>query len=123
MKRLMLVAVLCFSLGCAAKKPIVGSANQFDSDTYIVLATTDSLIQSTKAALEANSFPPQIVGNVRTALNALITVYNVADKDYRDYHAAAISGTATAAQQAKVASEITSVQSSSATLVTIKGGK
>lgn len=122
-----LIAILALSLvlvvasGCM-NKPVVGSANQFDSNSYLTLVTADSTIQATKAALTAGQFPVNIVGNVKTALNALITAYDVANPAYIAYHNAAIAGQATPAQQQAVTSQLAAVQSATATLVTAKGG-
>src|ERR1700676_2926447 len=98
MKRLLpsLLIALSMTVGCAMNpKPVTGSANQFDSDTYLALATADSVIQTTKADLTNGTFPVNIAGNVKTALNNLIKSYDVADKVYLAYHAAAIAGTVT----------------------------
>ena len=122
--KLLATMVICAVLtGCSQNpKPVVGAANQFDSDSYLTLVTADSVIQQTKAALAANSFPASIVGNVKTALNGLITAYDVADTTYIAYHTAALAGTATPQQQAAVTSSLTSVQAATTTLVTAKGG-
>jgi len=124
--------ILCIVLaGCSQNpKPVTGSANQFDSDTYLTLVTTDSVIQSTKADL-ANcaaspatcAFPAGIVGNVKTALNGLIASYNAADAAWQVYHAAALTGQSTPAQQAAVTSAIAQVNAATTNLTTVKGGK
>ena len=127
MKKILAILTLCVLLaGCAAKKPVVGSANQFDSDAYLTLVTADTTIQATKAALaipagQPGSFTASQAAVVKTALNGLIAVYNIADSDYQIYHAAALAGTATAAQQSKVSSDLTAVQAASTTLMTAKG--
>lgn len=120
---LAIVLVLIACLGCAARKPVVGSANQFDSDSYLTLVTADSTIQATKAALTAGSFPASIVGNVKIALNALITAYDVANPTYIAYHNAALAGQATPAQQQAVQFQIANVQTATVALTTAKGGK
>lgn len=125
MKKIISVVVLSLAMvGCAKKvtAPIPGSANSFDSDTYLTLVTTDSVIQGTKSALAANSFPPAFVSNVKTALNALITAYDAADSVYIVYHNAAMGGTATPTQQAAVATAIGQVQAATTILVAAKGG-
>src|SRR5208283_993459 len=84
MKKLMAIVLLGVVLaGCAAKKPVVGSANQFDSDSYLTLVTA--------------------------ALNGLITAYDVANPVYVAYHNAALAGQATAAQQSAVTSSLGAV--------------
>jgi hypothetical protein len=110
-------------VGCAAKKPVSGSANQFDSDTYLTLITTDSVITATKTALENNQFQASIVPNVKTALNNLITAYNAADAVYVAYHNAANAGTVTATQQAAVNTAMGNVQAATTILISARGGK
>lgn len=128
-KRIQLTLILCVilaSLGCgtqAAKAPIPGSVNQFDSDTYLALVTAYNIIESTKSALANNQFPASIAGNVKTAVNDLVKAYNAADASYLIYHNAALAGTATAAQQSTVTGNLAQVQFSTTNLTTIKGGK
>lgn len=124
MTRTLLTLTLCIALlGCAAKKPIVGAANQFDSDSYLVLVTTDTVIQSSKAALAANSFPASIVPAVKSALNNLIATYDGADTVYLAYHTSALAGTATPAQQSTVSAALSAMQTATTNLVTVQGGK
>jgi hypothetical protein len=122
MKKIATLILSMAMLGCAAHKPIVGSANQFDSDTYLTLATTDSVIQATKTALANNQFSPSLTPNVKTALNNLITAYDGADAVFQTYHAAALAGTSTAAQQAAVNSAMGQVQASTTLLISAKAG-
>jgi hypothetical protein len=118
------IVVLALLLtACAAKKPVQGSANQFDSDTYLTLVTTDNLIQATKTALANNAFPASIAGNVKTALNGLIAAYNAANVAYQAYHNAALTGQSTPAQQAEVERSVANVQTATTNLTTVKGGK
>ena len=118
------LALSAVLLNCSQNpKPVVGAANQFDSDTYLTLVTTDSVIQSTKTALAGNQFPTAYVDNVKTALNNLITAYNAADTVYQAYHLAALSGTSTPAQQASVNQAIGNVQAATTMLVATKAGK
>lgn len=124
MKRLIsalaLVVLLC---GCAksTSTPIPGSANTFDSQSYLSLVTADSVIQSTKADLTADKFPASIAGNVKTALNALIQSYDVANPVYVAYHTAALAGTATATQQTAVTSALADVSAKTSALTSAKG--
>ena len=104
--------------GCAARHP--GSANQFDSSSYDTLIVAHSVIETTKADLAANKFPPQNVGNVKTALNNLIQTYNVADTAYQSYHSAAVAGTATTAQQASLTTALANVTAATTTLNSAK---
>jgi hypothetical protein len=124
-RRLLGMLLLCAVLaGCSANpKPVTGSANQFDSDSYLALLTTDNVIQSTKAALAAGSFPVSVAPTVKTALNALIKAYDVADPVYITYHNAALAGSSTPAQQAAVTSALANVNTATATLVSAKGGQ
>lgn len=139
---LALAAIAAIALvGCAAHVIHPGTANSFDSTTYDTLMLTDNVIQSTKADLAAGKFPASIAGNVKTALNALIVAYNVADIAYCDpqstspgttlgslqcspasYHATVNSAAgATAAQQAAVANALAQVNTATAALATAKG--
>jgi hypothetical protein len=127
-KRLQLALILCVLLGTvgcgtqAAKAPIPGSVNQFDSDTYLALVTAYNVIEGTKSALANNQFPVSIAGNVKTALNDLVKAYNAADASYQFYHSAALAGTATPAQQTTVSGNMAQVQFSTTNLTTVKGG-
>jgi hypothetical protein len=138
LRTLTVVSVL-FLAGCAAHQIHPGTSNSFDSATYDTLMVTDNVIQSTKADLAANKFPASIAGNVKTALNDLITAYDAADIAYCDpqpgttlgslqcspasYHAAVNSASgATNAQQALVSNALAKVNTATAALATAKGG-
>jgi|SRR6267154_580806 len=124
MKRIIALLALSLMLGCSQNpKPVVGAANQFDSDTYLTLVTTDSVIQNTKAALTANQFPANVVTNVRAALNRLIDAYDAADTVYIVYHNAALAGQSTPAQQAAVNTAVGNVQGATTMLVAAKAGQ
>lgn len=118
-------------VGCSQNpKPVVGAVNQFDSDTYLTLVTTDSIIQSTKTDLATCAATPAacvftsgIVGNVKTALNGLISAYNAADASWQVYHSAALAGQSTPAQQSAVNSAIANVTAATVNLTSVKGGK
>jgi hypothetical protein len=122
-RNLVILAVL-LTVGCAkhVSVPVPGSANSFDSDTYLSLILTDSLIQSTKADLANNSFPVTWVPNVKKALNSLIQAYDVANVSYQAYHTMAITNSATPAQKAAVQANLTNVQTATANLTAAKGG-
>lgn len=104
-------------------KPVVGSGNQFDSDTYLVLVTTDTLIQATEAQLNNGAFSTDNAPLVKNALNDLIKAYDIAQPVYLAYHTAALGGTSTPAQQNVLKSYIANVNTATTTLVTIKGAK
>ena len=127
---------IAFLVGCAARVNHPGTVNSFDSSAYDVLLVTDNVIQTTKADLAANKFPAAISGNVKTALNGLITAYDALDIAYcgmpvtaggalqcapGSYHAAAAAGTATAAQQQAITSDVSQVQNANAALTAAKG--
>lgn len=137
---LALVTTLLSLAGCAAHPIHPGTANAFDSSTYDTLTITDSVIQSTKIDLAEGKFPVAIAGNVKSALNNLISVYDVLEISYCDgkpmtsggtsalqcspgsYHAAAIAGTATPAQNSAIQTQVGQVSVASAALATAKGG-
>lgn len=134
MKYLLIAALLL--AGCAAHAIHPGTANAFDSSIYDSLLTTDSVIQSAKADLAANKFPATISGNVKTALNALIAAYDVADTFYcgqpmgnpltcsaGSYHALVMAGTATPAQTAQMNSDLSTVNIGVTNLSSAKGGQ
>lgn len=117
------VLLIALTVGChSVAAPVPGSANAFDSDSYLTLVATHSVIESTKTDLAANSFPMAIAGNVKTALNLLITAYDTANQAYLAYHTAALAGTSTAAQQTAVTNALTNVQTATTTLTAAKGG-
>ncbi len=119
-----LALAVLFLAGCTKNTtaPVPGSASNFDSQSYLSLVTADNVIQSTKTALEAGQFPASIAGNVKTALNALIQSYDVANPIYKAYHAAALAGTATAAQQTAVTNAVNDVTTKTSALTSAKGG-
>lgn len=135
MKVVCLVLVLTLT-GCAAQKIHPGTASAFDSDVFDVLSETDNVIQSAKSMLAVNKFPAAYVPTIKTALNALIAVYNQADVLYcgqplgnppvcstGSYHAQAMAGTATQSLTTQMQSLLTSVQTGIATLGNAENGK
>jgi hypothetical protein len=117
-----IVALCIFITACSANpKPVVGSANQFDSDTYLTLVTADALIQSTKTQLANGAFPVNIAGNVKTALNDLITAYDVANTAWLAYHTSALAGQSTQAQINVVNGTINNVNVATVQLTSVKG--
>lgn len=123
MRRLFAVLLILLSFsGCAARPIHPGAANQFDSTAYDTIFIAHNVIESTKADLAANKFPASIATNVVTALNKLVTAYNLADQAYLAYHNAALGGTATPAQQAALQSNINDVSNAVSSVASAKGG-
>lgn len=133
-------ALLLLLIGCAAHQIHPGTANAFDSGAYDTLSVTDSVIQSTKADLAAGKFPASIAGNVKTALNALINAYDIADTFYcgapvagvgsgslmcapNSYHSLAMAGTATSAQSTQLTNDLNQVNTATTALSAAKGGQ
>jgi len=119
-----LILLLALSLsGCAPRATIhPGAANQIDSNFYDTLFVTNNVIESTKLDLSANKFPPSITPNIVTALNKLVSLYNLADQEYKLYHASALAGTATPAQQQALQFKINDVSTAVTVLASAKGG-
>lgn len=110
-------------IGCAAKKPVVGTANTFDSDSYLVLVVADKTIKETKADLANNVFAADLVEDVKAALNRLIDAYDKAEPIYLVYHNAALQGTATQAQQDAVSAALPDVNTGVGSLSGLVGVK
>jgi hypothetical protein len=110
--------------GCAAQKIHPGAANSFDSSAYDSLLVAHSIIESTKVDLATSAtFPTNIAVNVRTALAYLIESYDIAQKAYVAYHAAAILGTATPEQATAVQNGLTDVGLKTQALTAAKNGQ
>lgn len=128
MKKLTLALILCvmgLTAACAnrpASAPIPGAVNSFDSDTYLTLVTAKGIIDQVKVDLANNAFPAAWVANIKKAVNGAITAYNVADLSYQSYHAAALAGQATPAQQAAVGSAVTNLNSAVSSITAAKAG-
>lgn len=124
MRRLFLVVSIALALtGCPKQTLHPGAANQYDSTSYDAVLVAHSVIETTKTDLANNVFPAAIAGNVKTALNALVTAYNVADTAYQTYHTAALAGNASQAQIDTLNAAMTDMQTKSAALSTAKAGK
>jgi len=121
-----IITVLVLSIACTKSvvAPVPGSANQFDSDTYLTLVTAKAAIDAAKTALAQNPpvFTPTLAAIVKSAVNNAVTAYNVADTTYQAYHAAAIAGTATAAQQADVSAKISTMNTAVSQITANHGG-
>ncbi len=133
MKRI-IPTLFLFLCGCAAHPIHPGTANAFDSGAYDTLSVADNVIQSTKLDLAANKFPASIAGNVKTALNGLINAYDIAETFYcgapvgtscspNSYHALAMAGTATPAQNTQLTNDLNSVNTATTQLSTAKAGQ
>lgn len=116
-----LVLTICLT-GCAAHANHPGSANKFDSDSYDAVLVAHNVIETTKTDLASNQFPASIAGNVKDALNKLIQGYNIADTAYKTYHAAALAGQATPAQQSALQAALSDLNNQTAALAAAKGG-
>jgi hypothetical protein len=118
----LILLVLTFT-GCAARPIHPGSPNKFDSTAYDTLLVADNVIKNTKADLAANKFPASITPNVITALNDLVKFYNLADQAYRDYHAAALAGTATPSDQNALQGKLNDVANAVTSVKNAAGGR
>ena len=122
MRRFTLIAALILA-GCAARPVHPGAANKFDSDSYDAVLVAHSVIETTKTDLANNAFPASIAGNVKVALNALITSYDAADKLYISYHNAALAGTATTVQSTDLTNALNDVNAKTTALTSAKAAK
>lgn len=126
MKKFLLIPVLALSMVCGCTKAYVahpGSVNTFDSKSYDYLIATKAVIDQTKTDLANNVFPANITPAVKTAVNALVASYNIADNAYLAYHNAMVAGSATSQQIQDVSSSQAQVQSSLSALTSAKAGK
>ena len=126
MKKIVLflaLSLVSFAPGCfKASAPIPGSANAFDSNTYLSLVTAKGVIDQAKADLAASAFPPAIAAKVKTAVNDAVNAYNIADLTYQQYHTAAIANAATVAQQVATTSAVNNLQTEVANVTAAKAG-
>lgn len=132
MKTIIALALVILS-GCSAAKIHPGTANAFDSAAYDSLLVTDSVIESTKADLAANKFSASVAPKVKAALNDLIVAYDRADTFYcgtpvgsqcapTSYHALALAGQATPAQNTTLTQLENIVIAAANTLAAAKAG-
>lgn len=118
-RKIFALPLVCFCLfvvpftGCANRTgttiaPIhAGAANAFDSGMYDALVTIQAGIEQAKVGVTASQKP---------LLNRIIADYNIAEKAYAAYHAAAASGSATPAQQQALQTQVDALRSSLSTL-------
>jgi hypothetical protein len=112
----------CLKNGAGNQVAIPGAANVADSDMYLSLVTTDSVIQSTKVDLANNSFPAAWVAGIKKALNSTIQAYDVANVSYQAYHALAVQNKATAQQLSSAQQLVGAAQNSVVALTAAKTG-
>ncbi len=88
MRTLALAIFLTVATSSCAMKPLTvhaGAVNRFDSVTYDTLVATQAALE--EASAQVGKFPA-----IKPALNQAIDAYNVAERLYKDYHAAALAG-------------------------------
>lgn len=138
MRRLAVFVLAVSLMGCAARPIHPGTAGNFDSNAYDAILVTHNVIESTKTDLANGVFSPTVAPRVKTALNGLITIYNGADTLYCNpsaggspttscasdsYHAMAVSGNATPAQQQAMQAKLDAMNSAVSTLTAAKANQ
>ncbi len=123
MKRFAILFLALSMAACGAHVLHPGAANKFDSDAYDVVLVTHAIIETTKADLANNAFPPEIAAKVKVSLNILVRSYDTADSIYIAYHNAALAGTSTVAQSTAVTNALNDVKAQTTTLTLAKAGK
>lgn len=128
MKTLALSLALSLALltGChknVVQAPIPGAVNQFDSDTYVSLATAKGAIDQAKVEYANNAFPASVAPKIKEAINYAVATYNIADTTYQAYHVAAVAGSATPAQQQAVSNAVSNMNGAVTGITSAKGGK
>jgi hypothetical protein len=120
------LAFIVATIGCAnraATAPIPGAANQFDSNTYLALATAKGGIDQAKVELANGAFSATISPKVKEAINYAVQSYNIADVTYQAYHTAALSGQATPAQQSAVQNSMNNLNTAVTNISSAKAGQ
>lgn len=113
MKKYALLLCLLLPLsGCpssnAPTPPLApGAVNSFDQTSYTALLTAQASYNSLLASYRAN---PTVLASLKAPLDAAATSINLAEIAWQTYHAAAVAGAATAAQQTAVTTSLTSAQ-------------
>jgi hypothetical protein len=85
-----------------------GAVNQFDQDSYAALMAAQASLNSLKASYTSD---PGGLAALKAPLNQAIADYDIAEIAYQTYHAAALTGSSTTAQQTAVTTALTNVQS------------
>src|SRR5262249_9031889 len=132
-----ILVLIAFVLAACAARPIhPGTANRFDSSVYDGILTAHSVIESTKTEFANGAFPPDVQPRVKSAVIALIPVYNDTDVLYcnppadakptdscaaSSYHAQDMAGQTTPATDAAMQAKLTSMNSAVTALATAKG--
>lgn len=104
--------VLVCAMGCktvtAPPAPLVtGAVNPFDQDTYKALMAAQATLNSLNASYHAN---PTQLASLKAPLDQAATDYNAAMVLWQTYHAAAVAGQATAAQQSAASNGLAKIQ-------------
>jgi hypothetical protein len=118
-----LLLALCLSLalvsgGCAAfHHPLhPGAVSQFDSDTYDELKGVQITIANSRDQLAKGVLPPSfkpVIANLETAYSKALPVYKA-------WHTAAVSGTSTSDQLAKLKAVLAAIDAANATFRSAK---
>lgn len=110
LSHLALMAALILPIGCKATAPtpplVPNAVNQFDQDSYKALMAAQATLNSLKASVQSD---PN-AASLKPILNQAIGDYNIADVAWQTYHAAAVTASATSAQQQAVTNSLNAVQ-------------
>ncbi len=85
-----------------------GAVNSFDQTSYATLMTAQATYNSLLASYKAN---PTVLAALKAPMDDAATTINVAEVAWQTYHAAALAGTSTTAQQTAVTTSLTTAQS------------
>jgi len=125
--RFLICVSLLVVMGCGPKTPIQrhppnpatgdpGSLTALDADSYDALIGTHDAIEQTKTAIANGGFGTN-AAQAKTALNITIDAYNIADREYKAYHA-----DQSAANAAKLQDAVGNMQAAKVQLVAVKKG-
>ena len=84
-----------------------GAVNSFDQNSYTTLLTAQDTYNSLLASYKAN---PTVLAMLKAPLDDAATTINLAEVAWQAYHAAALAGTSTPAQQTAVTTSLTAAQ-------------
>lgn len=110
--RLSVFLALPLMFGCAAATappvPLApGAVNSFDQTSYAALLTAQASYNSLLASYTAN---PTALSALKAPLDAAATAINGAEAAWKVYHAAAVAGNVTTAQQTSVTTALSAAQ-------------